>query len=90
VKWSGKFFPNCLFDLRKVRDETVGNRDRPFANRLQICSPAIPTAAHSQTIVLVIAPAPNPERFLGYIGDELIVTSRQLFLDGARALLARV
>lgn len=28
-------------------------------------------------------------RYLGYIGDDLIVTSRQPFLDGARALLAR-
>jgi hypothetical protein len=46
-------------------------------------------AGQPQTIVLVIKPAPKPERFLGYIGDELIVTSRQPFLDGARALLAR-
>jgi hypothetical protein len=37
----------------------------------------------------VIRPAPKPGRFLGYVGDELIVTSRQPFLDGARALLAR-
>jgi hypothetical protein len=42
-----------------------------------------------QTIVLVISPAPKPGRFLGYVGDELIVTSRQPFLDGDRALLAR-
>jgi hypothetical protein len=28
-------------------------------------------------------------RFLGYVDDELIVTSRQPFLDGARALFAR-
>jgi hypothetical protein len=36
-------------------------------------------------IVLVIKPAPKPGRFLGYVGDELMVTSRQPFLDGARA-----
>jgi hypothetical protein len=46
-------------------------------------------AAPSQTIVLVIKPSSKVGRFLGYIGDELIVTSRQPFLDGARALLAR-
>jgi hypothetical protein len=40
-------------------------------------------------IVLVITLAPKPGRFLGYVGDELIVTSRQPFLDGARALLHR-
>jgi hypothetical protein len=40
-------------------------------------------------IVLVIKPSGKAGRFLGYIGDELIVTSRQPFLDGARALLAR-
>jgi hypothetical protein len=37
----------------------------------------------------VIKPSGRAGRFLGYVGDELIVTSRQLFLDGARALLAR-
>jgi hypothetical protein len=42
-----------------------------------------------QTIILVITPAPKPGRFLGYVRDELIVTSRQPFLDGARALLTR-
>jgi hypothetical protein len=36
----------------------------------------------------VIKPAPTPGRFLGYVGEELIVQSRQPFLDGARALLA--
>jgi hypothetical protein len=41
-----------------------------------------------KAIVLVIAPAPKAGRFLGYVGDELIVTSCQPFLDGARALLA--
>jgi hypothetical protein len=35
-------------------------------------------------IVLVISPAPKPGRFFGHI-----VTSRQPFLDGARASLAR-
>jgi hypothetical protein len=49
--------------------------------------------AHSgsaiQLIVLVIKPSGRAGRFLGYVGDELIVTSRQAFLDGARALLAR-
>jgi hypothetical protein len=38
---------------------------------------------------LVIKPSGKPGRFLGYLGDELIITSRQPFLDGARALLAR-
>jgi hypothetical protein len=37
----------------------------------------------------VIKPSGKPGRFLGYVGDELIVTSRQPFLDGARALLVR-
>ena len=37
----------------------------------------------------MITPAPKPGRFLGYVGDELLVTSRQPFLDGARVLLAR-
>jgi len=37
----------------------------------------------------VISSAPKPARFLGYISDELIVISRQPFLDGARVLLAR-
>jgi hypothetical protein len=41
------------------------------------------------TIVLVIKPSERAGRFLGYVGDELIVTSRQPFLDGARTLLAR-
>jgi hypothetical protein len=41
-------------------------------------------------VVLVIKPAPKAGRFLGYVGDELIVpSSRQPFLDGARVLLAR-
>jgi hypothetical protein len=40
-------------------------------------------------IVLVIDPAPKVGLFLGYVGGELIVRSRQPFLDGARALLAR-
>jgi hypothetical protein len=40
-------------------------------------------------IVLVIDPAPKAGLFLGYLGGELIVRSRQPFLDGARALLAR-
>jgi hypothetical protein len=39
-------------------------------------------------IVLVIKPAPKAGRFLGYVGDEFTVQSRQPFLDGARALLA--
>jgi hypothetical protein len=46
-------------------------------------------AAPSHTIVLVIKPSGKAGRFLGYISDELIVTSRQPFLDGARALFAR-
>jgi hypothetical protein len=45
--------------------------------------------ATKQTIVLAISPAPKSGRFLGYIDDDLIVTGRQPFLDGARALLAR-
>jgi hypothetical protein len=40
-------------------------------------------------VVLVIRPAPKPGRYLGHVGDELIVTSRQPFVDGARALLSR-
>jgi hypothetical protein len=44
---------------------------------------------YPQTIVLVTKPSGKAGRFLGYVGDELIVTSRQPFLDGARALLAR-
>jgi hypothetical protein len=44
----------------------------------------------SQTIILVIKPSGRAGRFLGYLGDELIVpSSRQPFLDGARVLLAR-
>jgi hypothetical protein len=46
-------------------------------------------SAPSQTIILVIKPAGRAGRFLGHVGDELIVTSRQPFLDGARALLDR-
>jgi hypothetical protein len=48
--------------------------------------------AHCQSgvvLILAIKPAPKPGRLLGYLADELIVTSRQPFLDGARALLAR-
>jgi hypothetical protein len=41
------------------------------------------------TAVLVIKPSGKAGRFVGYIADELIVISRQPFLDGARALLAR-
>ena len=37
----------------------------------------------------MIKPSGRAGRFLGYVGDELIVTSRQPFLDGARTLLAR-
>jgi hypothetical protein len=37
----------------------------------------------------VIKPSGRAGRFLGYVGDEIIITSRQPFLDGARALLAR-
>jgi hypothetical protein len=33
-------------------------------------------------------PAPKAGLFSGYVGRELIVRSRQPFLDGARALLA--
>jgi len=40
-------------------------------------------------IVLVISPARKPGRFLGYVDGELIVQSRQPFLDGARVLLER-
>jgi hypothetical protein len=40
-------------------------------------------------IVLVIKPASKAGRYLGHVGDEFIVRSRQPFLDGARALLAR-
>jgi hypothetical protein len=46
-------------------------------------------ANHPHTIVLDIKPSGKPGRFLGYVGDELIVTSRQPLLDGARTLLAR-
>jgi hypothetical protein len=46
-------------------------------------------ANHPQTIILVIKPSGRAGRFLGYIGDDLLVTSRQPFLDGARVLLAR-
>jgi hypothetical protein len=41
------------------------------------------------TAVLVIRPSGKAGRFLGYVGEQLVVTSRQPFLDGARALLAR-
>jgi hypothetical protein len=34
----------------------------------------------SRTIILVIKPSGRAGRFLGYIGDQLIVTSRQPFL----------
>jgi hypothetical protein len=37
----------------------------------------------------VIKPSGRAGCFLGYVDDQLIVTSRQPFLDGARALLAR-
>jgi hypothetical protein len=40
-------------------------------------------------IVLVIDPAPKAGLYFGYLGGKLIVRSRQLFLDGARDLLAR-
>jgi hypothetical protein len=42
-----------------------------------------------QLIVLVTKPSGKAGRYLGYVGDKLIVTSRQPFLDGARSLLAR-
>jgi len=45
--------------------------------------------SQSQMIVLVIKRAPKAGRYLGYVDGELIVSSRQPFLDGARALLAR-
>jgi hypothetical protein len=45
--------------------------------------------AHLAHQVLVIKPSSRAARFFGYLGDDLIVTSRQPFLDGARALLAR-
>jgi len=46
-------------------------------------------ASHPQTIVLVmVKPSGRAGRFLGYIGYQLIVTSRQPFLDVARALVA--
>jgi len=48
-----------------------------------------PSSPPSQTIVLAIKPSANAERFLGNVGDELIVSTRQLFLDAARALLER-
>jgi hypothetical protein len=41
------------------------------------------------TLILVIKPSDRAGRFLGYVRDVLIVTSRQPFLDGASALLAR-
>jgi hypothetical protein len=40
-------------------------------------------------IELVINPAGKAGLFLGRVGDESIVRSRQPFLDGARVLLAR-
>jgi hypothetical protein len=40
-------------------------------------------------VILLIKPSGKAGRFHGYLGDELIVTSRQPFLNGARALLAR-
>ena len=52
-------------------------------------SGSVPPGAAPRTIILVIKPSGRAGRFLGYVGDELIVTSRQPFLDGARALLAR-
>ena len=45
--------------------------------------------AHLAHQVLVIKPSGRAGRFFGHIDDDLIVTSRQPFLDGARALLAR-
>src|SRR5262249_30316356 len=41
-------------------------------------------ALHPQTIILSIRPSGRAGRFLGYIGDELIVTNQQPFLDGVR------
>jgi hypothetical protein len=54
----------------------------PVTKRVRSADPSPPP----KTIVLVIKPFGKAGRFLGYIG---IVTSRQPFLDGARALLAR-
>jgi hypothetical protein len=34
-------------------------------------------------------PSPKAGRFLGYVGEELIVSGRQPFLDDARELLKR-
>ena len=45
--------------------------------------------AIARPIVLVIKPSGKAGRFSACVGDELIVTSRLPFLDGARALLAR-
>jgi hypothetical protein len=43
--------------------------------------------AHTQ--ILVVSCGPKAGRFLGYVGHELIVSSRQPVLDGARELLMR-
>jgi hypothetical protein len=57
-------------------------------NEVETRSPTLPSQ-NAAAIILVITPASKPGRFLGCVGDEIIAASRQPFLDGARALLAR-
>jgi len=66
------------------RDCTASGK--PFALEL---SGGTARTSPTRTIILLIKPSGRAGRFLGYLGDELIVTSRHPFLDGARALLAR-
>jgi hypothetical protein len=67
-----------------------------FRQSLAICSRAVlserqpPLSAQVRDLIVqVVKPAPRAGRFLGYVGDEFILHSRQPFLDGARALLTR-
>jgi hypothetical protein len=58
-------------------------------NYQRVASEFPTNCALQQTIVLVIKPSGRAGRFLGHLGDQLVVNSRQPFLDGGRALLAR-
>jgi hypothetical protein len=66
-----------------------GNK-RDFASKSINDLGVVPERDRKLTLlVLVTKPSGKPGRFFAYVRDELIVTSRQPFLDGARALLAR-
>jgi hypothetical protein len=67
---------------RTAKDACAGE-GIPHAQELPLTRRARSDDAATQTIVLVISPAPKAGRYLGYVGNDLIVTSRQPFLDGA-------